>query len=110
MAAKQARDAGGDKTDQSVNRRTLTDDERTSSSAPRAVSTPGTEKPGPDVSNANIDLAAVSLDAGDSTYHANPDPNPDDLYPAPGPSVVQVLGPPSGGEISQPAEEQRSNG
>jgi hypothetical protein len=109
MAAKQARDASGEKTDQPVNRTEFSDDQRASSSAPRAVQRPATANPGPDVSNADIDLAAVSLDAGDSTYHDNPDPNPNDLYPAPGPSTVQVLGQPSGGEISQPAEEARSD-
>jgi hypothetical protein len=51
-------------------------------------------KPGPDVSNADIDLQAVSADSAYSTIVPNPDPNPDDLNPPPGPSVIEVLGVP----------------
>lgn len=109
MAGK-ARNASGEQTDQPVDRREFSDEQRVSESAPRAVQTPKGADPGPDVSNADIDLTAVSFDAGDSTYHENPDPNPLDLYPAPGPSTVQVLGQPSGGEVRQIAEEQRSDG
>lgn len=60
--------------------------------APRAVSRWKGAQPGPDVSNAELDLGTVSPVAEHSTYHANPDPNPDNLRPAPGPSSVQVLG------------------
>lgn len=61
------------------------------------------EKPGPDVSNADIDLASVSADSGFSTIHENPDPNPDGLRPAPGRSVIEVLGvPEEGADPSNP--------
>lgn len=62
---------------------------------PLATTTPKAQDPGPDVSNADIDLGAVSADAAHSTYVENPDPNPNELRPAPGPSTVQVLGVPS---------------
>lgn len=72
------------------------------------VTTATGAKPGPDVSNADIDLMAVSADAAFSTYHENPDPNPDDLRPPPGPSTIQVLGTPEeGANPSSPAEESR---
>lgn len=59
--------------------------------------------PGVDVSNADVDLAAVSLDSSASTYVENPDPNPQDLRPAPGPSTVQVLG--TGSDVA-PGEDE----
>jgi hypothetical protein len=36
----------------------------------------------------------LSSEADKSTYKANPDPNPDDVYPAPGPSTIQEAGKP----------------
>lgn len=36
----------------------------------------------------------VSVDADKSTYKPNPDPNPDDVYPEPGPSTIQEPGQP----------------
>jgi hypothetical protein len=51
-------------------------------------------EPGPDVSNADIDVAALSLDSNDSEIVENPDPNPFDLRPEPGPSSIEVLGTP----------------
>src|SRR4051812_7333448 len=76
---------------------------------PRAVTTPKAKDPGPDVSNADIDLSTVSADSAFSTYHENPDPNPNDLRPAPGPSTIQVLGVPSEGQdaTANPIEEAR---
>jgi hypothetical protein len=62
--------------------------------APLHVDTPAHAEPGPDVSNADIDLQSVSADAAHSTYVPNPDPNPQGLHPAPGPSTIQVLGVP----------------
>jgi hypothetical protein len=78
-----------------VERREFSDEERPSDSAPLATTRPKGQAPGPDVSHADVDLQSLSLDAADSTYHENPDPNPDELRPAPGPSTVQVLGTPS---------------
>ena len=40
------------------------------------------------------ELATLSRDVQKSTYRKNPDPNPDNVYPAPGPSTVQELGKP----------------
>lgn len=54
------------------------------------------QKPGPDVSNADVDLSAVSLDSNDSKTVKAPDQNPLDLRPAPGPQSVEVLGTPGG--------------
>jgi hypothetical protein len=107
MTPKQARDAGGEKTDQQVNRREFSENERSSEGAPLATQRAATREPGIDVSNAEIDIQGVSLDAGHSTYHENPDPNPFDLRPAPGPSTVQVLGVPSGDPVENVAEETR---
>lgn len=59
---------------------------------PRAVSRPKYASPGPDVSNAELDMTKASAVAEHSTYQPNPDPNPANLRPAPGPSSVQVLG------------------
>lgn len=56
------------------------------------------EKPGVDVSNADVDLASVSLDSAHSRNVVNPDPNPEDLIPAPGPSSIEVHGLPSGSD------------
>ena len=64
--------------------------------------------PAPDVSNADIDMGRVSLDASASEYIENPDPNPLELRPAPGPSTIQVLG--KGDQVDpdrQPGEESR---
>lgn len=69
-------------------------DNRSSEGAPLSVNRASTEKPGPKVSNADIDIQAVSLDTGHSTHHTNPDPNPGDVRPAPGPSAIEVLGVP----------------
>jgi hypothetical protein len=55
-------------------------------------------EPGPDVSNADVDVAALSSDSKDSEVVENPDPNPDELRPAPGPSSIEVLGKPKGGD------------
>lgn len=63
--------------------------------APLSVTTPKYQEPGPDVSNADVDLARVSADAAHSEYVVNPDPNPNGEFPPPGPSVIQVLGLPS---------------
>lgn len=63
---------------------------------PLHVDRPDGSKPGPGVSNADIDLSAVSLDSGDSKTVKAPDQNPLDLRPAPGPSSVEVLGTPGG--------------
>jgi hypothetical protein len=96
MAAKQARDAGGEKTDQAVDRTEARNDEdRSSVGAPLATQRPAMADPAPDVSNADIDIQSVSLDTGHSTHIENPDPNPNDLRPAPGPSAIEVLGVPS---------------
>lgn len=88
----QARDAGGERTDQQVDRTERGENEGESQFAPRATTRPRSQEPGPDVSNADIDLNSVSLDSGHSEHMPNPDPNPNDLRPAPGPSVVEVLG------------------
>lgn len=88
--SRSSRRRGGDEPE--VERTERGEDEGPSQGAPLATTRPKMAEPGPDVSNADIDLNAVSLDAGHSTYHANPDPNPDDLRPAPGPSTLQVLG------------------
>lgn len=82
--------------------------EGSSVGAPLAVTRPKGQTPGVDVSNADVDYANVSLDASASQYHENPDPNPHDLRPAPGPSTVQVLG--TGEQVDparQPGEESR---
>lgn len=108
-AKQQARDAGGDKTDQGVDRRVFSDDERASASAPAAVRRASTVDPAADVSNADIDINAVSLDSGHASHEASPDgPNPMNLRPAPGPSHVEVLGVPSGDPVENVAEEQRA--
>lgn len=39
-------------------------------------------------------LAELSRDADKSTYKANPNPNPANEHPAPGPSTIQELGKP----------------
>jgi hypothetical protein len=39
-------------------------------------------------------LAEMSRDAEKSEYKKNTDTNPDDVYPAPGPSTIQELGKP----------------
>jgi hypothetical protein len=62
---------------------------------PLSVTTFSGEKPGKDVSNADVDLARVSLDAAFSKNVVNPDPNPNDDVPAPGPSSVEVHGLPT---------------
>lgn len=96
MTPRQARDAGGEKTDPPVDRTEARNDEdRSSVGAPLATQRSATADPAPDVSNADIDLAAVSFDTGHSTHMENPDPNPNDLRPAPGPSAIEVLGVPS---------------
>jgi hypothetical protein len=71
------------------------------SGAPLTVTTPKGAQPGPEVSNADVDLAKVSLDAAHSTTVPNPDPNPLGLVPAPGPSQIEVHGVPS--ESDEPA-------
>lgn len=38
----------------------------------------------------------TSVEARFSTYKENPDPNPDEVYPAPGPSTIQERGVPKG--------------
>jgi hypothetical protein len=55
-------------------------------------------EPGPDVSNADVDVAALSSDSKDSEVVENPDPNPLELRPAPGPSSIEVLGKPKEGD------------
>lgn len=70
---------------------------------PRAVSRWEGAEPGPDVSNADVDLALTSPIAEHSTYVENPDPNPDEVWPAPGPSSVQVLG--HANSISEQADD-----
>lgn len=63
-----------------------------SEGTPIQTTTPKYEKPGPDVSNADVDMTALSLDAAFSKNVPNPDPNPDELVPAPGPSSIEVHG------------------
>lgn len=67
-------------------------DENAPEGTPRFVTTPEYAEPGVDVSNADINMSEVSAIVEHSTYEPNPDPNPADLRPAPGPSSVQVLG------------------
>lgn len=62
------------------------------------------EDPGPDVSNADVDLARASLDSAFSENVVNPDPNPDELVPAPGPSSIEVHG------VAQETEEAANYG
>jgi hypothetical protein len=77
--------------------------------APLSTTQPKFAEPGPDVSNADLDPQSLSADAGLSTYVPNPDPNPMDLHPAPGPSTLQILGTPekAGEDPANPAEEDR---
>lgn len=103
----QARDASGEKTDQQVDRVERGEDEGDSQFAPMATQRPKMADPGPDVSNADIDLNAVSLDTGHSEHVPNPDPNPNELRPAPGPSVIEVLGTPSEDPVENKFEGTR---
>lgn len=76
---------------------------------PLQTTTPKYETPGPEVSHADVDLAGLSLDASFSKTVPNPDPNPFDENPAPGPSAVEVLGEAkdTGEPVNNPGEENR---
>lgn len=65
--------------------------------APLHTTAPAGMEPGPDVSNADVDLAALSLDSRDSKTVPAPEQNPLGLRPAPGPQSVEVLGTPGEG-------------
>lgn len=63
---------------------------------PLAVTQTRGVAPGADVSHADVDLSAVSLDSRDSKVVPAKDQNPLDLDPPPGPQSVEILGVPSG--------------
>ncbi len=44
----------------------------------------------------DVDQSLLSSDTQHSTYAKNPDPNPENLDPAPGPSTIQTPGLPKG--------------
>ncbi len=44
----------------------------------------------------DVDASLLSSDTKHSTYTKNPDPNPEGLVPAPGPSTIQTPGLPKG--------------
>ncbi len=76
---------------------------------PLQRTTPKYEEPGPEVSHADMDMTGLSLDSAHSTVVPNPDPNPFDDVPAPGPSAVEVLGKPEESDepVNNPAEGNR---
>ncbi|HWT24545.1 MAG TPA: hypothetical protein VN213_13650 [Solirubrobacteraceae bacterium] len=91
MAEKQS---GGERVDRKAGTRTVTPRDGAPEGSPLSVTTPTGVEPGPDVSNADVDLASVSLDSNDSKVVRAPEQNPLDLRPAPGPQSVEVLGTP----------------
>lgn len=64
--------------------------EETKKTAPAAKPA---ERPAEDTPEV-VSPEVVSADADKSTYKENPDPNPDDVHPAPGPSTIQEPGKP----------------
>lgn len=81
---------------------------------PARVSTEAYEDPAPGVSNADVDLSAVSLDGRDADTRLAEEQNPEGHRPPPGPQYEQVLGVPKEGhdtnDDAEAAVEKQAGG
>jgi hypothetical protein len=81
---------------------------------PAHVSQESKQDPAPGVSNADIDLSAVSLDGRDATTQLAEEQNPEGHRPPPGPQYEQVLGTPTEGhdtnDDAEAAVEKQAGG